>query len=373
MKILFITQVIPYPPAGGEKIRSFGLLRSLIRSGNEVTAITPSLGNASELAQVLPGITFIPFDFEPASSLPGQFSGYFRRDALLLSLIGDLFSRERFDLSFIDYFFLGQYIPWFHKRKIPVIYGTHNAQSRLRIQQPAKGFTESGIRVFSYLAQAAHERLYFPQADHLICVSNVDRDFYSKFIPSGKLSVIPNFLDEDIYMPADSKKPYIVMTGNFYSFQNRQGLSWFIDNVWNEELENLTTLYLIGKGAEKIFAEVIGNRAYNNIITQDEPVSFTGVIAEAQAAIVPLWHGSGTRLKCIEAMALKTQLISTTIGAEGIDHMNSILISDTSNPPYDESSTAYRTLPYHNTLMCASQASVVILVPEIIGARSLDQ
>ncbi len=52
------------------------------------------------------------------------------------------------------------------------------------------------------------------------------------------------------------------------------------------------------------------------------------LIAAATASIVPLLQGSGSRLKCIEAMALKTQLISTKHGAEGIEHKGSILIAD---------------------------------------------
>jgi glycosyltransferase involved in cell wall biosynthesis len=52
-------------------------------------------------------------------------------------------------------------------------------------------------------------------------------------------------------------------------------------------------------------------------------------IAGARASIVPLLNGSGTRLKCLEAMALRTQLISTTKGSEGIEHGGSVLIADT--------------------------------------------
>ena len=45
--------------------------------------------------------------------------------------------------------------------------------------------------------------------------------------------------------------------------------------------------------------------------------------------LFPLLNGGGTRLKCLEAMALRTQLISTTKGSEGIEHGGSVLIADT--------------------------------------------
>ncbi len=53
-----------------------------------------------------------------------------------------------------------------------------------------------------------------------------------------------------------------------------------------------------------------------------------GLIRNARISIVPLLTGSGTRLKCIEAMALKTQIVSTSRGSEGIEHEGNILIAD---------------------------------------------
>jgi glycosyltransferase involved in cell wall biosynthesis len=329
MKILFITQVVPFPPAGGEKIRSFGLLRCFAQPGYDVIAVTPELEQQAEAEKQLPGISFIPFKYDSGDDPFSQFAGYFRPDKRLKTLILTLISSEHFDIAFIDYFFLGQYISVIKSHGIPVIYGTHNAQSLLRLQQPGIGITGFVTRIFSYFAQALHERIYFRKADHLICVSEIDRLFYLKFIRKNKISVIPNFVDESLYRPAAEKKPYIIMTGNFSSFQNYHGLAWFLQEVWNEELEGITSLYLVGKGAKKAMADAAGSRVIRNLVIMEDPADFARLIASATVAVVPLWHGSGTRLKCIEAMALKTQLVSTTIGAEGIIHKGSILIADT--------------------------------------------
>jgi polysaccharide biosynthesis protein PslH len=328
LKILFITQVVPIPPSGGERIRSYGLLSCLVQLGYQVLAITPPLENIADAELQLPGVTFIPFNFDTPSGSVAQFGSYFKPDKRLKALILQMLSREHIELAFIDYFFLGQYVPVIKAHGIPVIYGTHNAQSQLRLQQPAKGIAAKLTRFFSFLAQSIHERVYFRKADELICVSEIDFQFYRKFIPEKKISVIPNFVDEALYRPSDVKKPSIIMTGNFSSFQNYQGLEWFINNVWNEELEEITSLYLVGKGAEKAFTDASGSRVHRKVVIRENPADFQEMIASALVAVVPLWHGSGTRLKCIEAMALKTQLISTTIGAEGINHQGSILIAD---------------------------------------------
>jgi glycosyltransferase involved in cell wall biosynthesis len=328
MKVLFMTQVVPVPPTGGEKIRSYGLLRCLGQSGHEVYAVTPLSEHLHEAEEELPGVSFVSYLYEPAHSLPGQFAGYFRPDRRLTRLISGLIAEKKIDLAFIDYFFLGQYISFVRDHGIPVIYGTHNVQSKLRLQQPAKGFSERVVRLFSYIAQSLHERKYFRKADHLICVSGVDAEFYRKFLPQEKISVIPNFVDEAIYRPAAVKKDYIIMTGNFRSFQNFHGLQWFIDRVWDEDLGKATELYIVGRAADEALQRITGDRILHHVHSLAGREDVAGLIAESAAAVVPLWHGSGTRLKCIEAMALKTQLISTSIGAEGIDHKGSILVAD---------------------------------------------
>jgi len=330
MKILFVTQVVPFPVRGGESLRSGGLLKSLLQSGHELWVISPLSPDASDLAGQFPGAQFIPYVFIPEKiSRLSQFEGYFNRDKKLIRLFNEILSTQHIDLTIIDYFFLGQYISFFKDQGIPVIYGTHNAQSRLRLQQPADGIMEKIVRLFSFLAQAWHERIYFKRADQLICVSEIDRKFYRRFIPDRKISVIPNFVDEASYKPAAEKKPYIIMTGNFHSFQNYYGLQWFLDNVWNKELARITELYLLGKGAEEVFLAISKGRNFHQVKVIENQDDILNYLASASAAVVPLWHGSGTRFKCIEAMALKTQLISTSIGAEGIDHGGGILIADT--------------------------------------------
>lgn len=330
MNILFITEVNAFPVRGGESLRSFGLLQCLKKAGYSVTVISPLSPDQPGLTQQFPGFRFIGHDFQPEKkSRLSEFAGYFRKDGSLLEIINNTLKDKEIRLAFIDYFFLGQYISFYKERRIPVIYGTHNAQSKLRIQQPAGGLMPKIVRFFSYLAQSWHERLYFKQADRLVCVSGVDRDFYRRFIAEEKIVLLPNFVDGSAYMPADSKQPYIIMTGNFESFQNYYGLKWFLENVWNQELAAITELYLLGRGSAGAFEGITSGKPLSRVRIINREAEILKYLAGAKVSVVPLWHGSGTRLKCIEAMAIKTQLVSTSIGAEGIDHGGSILIGDT--------------------------------------------
>jgi hypothetical protein len=326
--LLFLTSISPFPINGGEKLRSYALLKMLSNLGARVTAIINESHNIPDINN----IRFIPFPFKNYLSKIHLINiiSIFRRNNALVKLLDELTSAEKFDMAFIDYHFYGQYIPYFKKKGIKVIYGTHNAEARLYLQRKAKNLKDLLYIVFEYMVQMAHERIFFPKADTLIAVSKEDRIFYGKFIEPAKIIFIPNLLEKSSYtLNAVKKDNYIVMSANFNAFQNYVGLEWFLKEVWNDALSRKTTLKLYGLGSKKVYQELQPKYHPENVEAIGEVDDLKPYIAGARASIVPLLNGSGTRLKCLEAMALRTQLISTTKGSEGIEHGGSVLIADT--------------------------------------------
>jgi len=327
-KILFITSISPFPITGGEQLRSYGLLKMLSNLGFATTAIIDA---KSRNIPHLPKIRFIQFNFKKFLSsihLVNVIS-IFRKNKELIGLINELTSKEKYDYAFIDYYFYGQYIRLFKNKGLKVIYGTHNAQAKLYLQRKAKGIKSLFYIWFEYFIQTLHERFYFPKADSLIVVSEKDYQFYKSFIGHDKITLIPNMLEKTT-LDIDNirKENYIIMTANYHAFQNYVGLDWFIKEVWDENLSQITCLKLFGYGSIKVFNELKQKYQFRNIEALGEVDEIKPYIAKARASIVPLLDGGGTRLKCLEAMSLKTQLISTSKGSEGIDHHNSILIAD---------------------------------------------
>jgi polysaccharide biosynthesis protein PslH len=86
---------------------------------------------------------------------------------------------------------------------------------------------------------------------------------------------------------------------------------------------------------------LVGNNSdtlIKNLNINDNKIEATGwvedtsiYIKEAQIALAPLLHGSGTRFKCIEAMMYNTPLIGTKKGTEGIINKENIF-TITDNP-----------------------------------------
>lgn len=333
MKILFISELYPQANKGGEFIRNSGLYKLLVSSEHQIFAILGEDLKPDSLKNTK-SINYLTFDFS------GHYSNKLLKDALLkykkqpdlIKLINNVLGDFKPDLVFIDYYYYGQYISFFKKQKIKVIYGTHNVQSRINLQNPVTSLKSKISRYLGFILFRFHELYYLRKADAIIAVSEDDLKFYKKWFSSVRLYNIPNFLDEKEYsLPEMKKEDYIIMTGNFNAFQNAQGLKWFLEKVWDNELSSKTKLLVAGRASDKVYREISTNADYSGVTAIGEVDDMKPYLTKAKGAIVPLLHGSGTRLKCIESMALRTQLISTSLGAEGIDHSGSILISDNPN------------------------------------------
>jgi glycosyltransferase involved in cell wall biosynthesis len=331
MNLLFLTEIAPFPPNGGEKIRSYGLLKLMSELNITVHAIIGNAPTDKIEDKNIMGISFYTFNFKRIYSRR-RLTNYYRlfsRNKELVVLINNILQNNQIDIVYIDYLFYGQYIGFFRRKNIPVIYGTHNAQARLYYQWPAVSFKNRISQFTDFLLNRFHELYFFRKANAIIVVSENDKNYHQPFIKKDKIFLIPNFLIESEYncFP-HAKQNYILMTANFLAFQNFIGLEWFIREVWDDELWNKTQLYLVGIGSIEICDKLKEKYTLTNVKVFGKVDDLKPIIAAAMISIVPLLHGSGSRLKCLESMALKTQLVSTSKGAEGIDHHNSIIIAD---------------------------------------------
>jgi polysaccharide biosynthesis protein PslH len=332
MTILLITEVIPFPVFGGEKLRCYGWLKILSEMAEKVIAVIGKTNNKAYKEYHFEKIDFLEFDFRLNRSRYNiiRCLQTFRREKELTRMFEIMLNENHFDAVFIDYNYHGQYIRYFKSKGIPVIYGTHNVQSKIDFQFPSVSFLNKISNTLQYILYAFHEWYYFGKADALIAVSEVDRQYYKKYIPEDKIVVIPNFLmEEDYQIQMRDKKDYVIMSANFAAFQNYTGLSWFVEKVWNHRNFENKKLLLVGIGSDSVLKNLNQVHDCRNIEALGTVDDLKPYIASARVSIVPLLHGSGTRLKCIESMALRTQLLSTSKGAEGIEHEGSIVIADT--------------------------------------------
>ncbi len=165
--------------------------------------------------------------------------------------------------------------------------------------------------------------------DGIACISLEDEKKYKNLDYQKPIICIPFGLDINEYIP-ENKKPQgkikFFHLGAMDWKPNLEGVSWLVENVWPKILKEIPNaeLHLAGKNMPSWLL----NENYEGIINHQEVNNAIDFINSMDIMLVPLLSAGGIRVKIIEGMALAKPIISTTIGAEGIEHDGNIKIAD---------------------------------------------
>jgi glycosyltransferase involved in cell wall biosynthesis len=322
--LVYATYVSPFPTNSGERIRVLNMIAALRSLGHEIHAFVGNYDNVDLAAQDRQGVRFhqIPFEWPRLRQAVGI---YFRPHRNFIRQIAALHKVRPLGAAILDYGFIAAQIEPLARLGIPVILGTHNVESALTGQVPKPSLAAKAAIRLRQAIEFSHERLFFPSADAVICVSEDDRRAYARFIPESRLHVIPNFIDIPEPDAARQRQNRIIMSGSFDNFQNREGLEWFVRNVWDAELRMRTELHVAGKQSREAVRALGHVPGVTGLGARDDLLAD---IASSRCAIVPLSHGGGTRIKCLEAMAARTPVVTTAKGCEGIAHGGAFRVAD---------------------------------------------
>jgi glycosyltransferase involved in cell wall biosynthesis len=172
----------------------------------------------------------------------------------------------------------------------------------------------------------------FRAADGICACSAADQARVLAHVPTARTAVIPNAADVDFYQPRSSDPSSdgrtVVFFGLLSTLQNIEGVRFFVQEIWP----------LVAARRSDARVKIIGARPPQAVRELAGPrVEITGFVddlrphlASAAVLVVPLRLGGGTRLKIVEGMAMGRPIVSTTLGAEGIEAVNErdILIAD---------------------------------------------
>jgi glycosyltransferase involved in cell wall biosynthesis len=213
--------------------------------------------------------------------------------------------------------------------------GTHNTQANLAWQEyQATPYGKAhAVQWLRYWAQRIHEQRFFPRFDRIVSVSEADRRYHAQFVGDERSLLIPNYINQAHYVlkePVERTDNLVIMTGNFNTFQNRQGLDWFLRQVWHRVRRSIpqAQLQLVGRCNNSLVEQL---HQHPNVTCIGETPTVAPYLRRATIAAVPLLHGSGTRFKILEAFTCETPVVSTTLGAQGLDLVpgESIMLADT--------------------------------------------
>lgn len=346
MRILWVKSGKMLPVDTGGKIRSYNILRHLIQT-HEVTFFSdyggkPDPGYEEEIALELPGAQTIHTDAQQGGNL-GQYFGYVRgifraapfavsnfADARMRRQVASWLDERHFDVAVCD--FLVASINFPRILVTPTVLFQHNVESSLWKRRAA---TESNlVRRLAYKLEAAkmdrYEKSEIRRFHLIIAVSDHDRRQMLE-MGASEVSVVPTGVDTHKYQvspPAIANPPRIVFTGSMDWEPNIDAVNYFCREI----------LPGVRKELPEALFQIVGRKPPTSVkrlacdyvqVTGTVP-SVSDYLRDATVVVVPLRAGAGTRLKIFEAMAMGKAVISTSIGAEGLDVHNGsdIILAD---------------------------------------------
>ncbi|MGH9752414.1 MAG: glycosyltransferase family 4 protein [Blastocatellia bacterium] len=347
MKILWVKAGKLLPVDTGGKIRSYNILRKLA-GRHEVTFLSYYGGRRDEayereICERLPR-THVIYTATPDSTtfkrallyllrLPSRapfgVSKFVSREAR--RLLAQWLNEGRFDVAVCD--FLSASLNFPKKSDTPVALFQHNVESILWKRQAE--YETNPIKRIAFKLEAAkmlrYERAAVDRFDHVIAVSEGDRDRMRTMTDPSRISVAPTGVDLAQFRAAageSATEPIVMFVGSMDWEANIDGVTYFRREIWPQ----------VKRAAPEARLRIVGRNPDQRVkrLASDD-VEVTGSVPsviehmrQAAVVVVPLRIGGGTRLKIYEAMAMRKAMVSTTIGAEGLDvnHGRDILLAD---------------------------------------------
>lgn len=250
---------------------------------------------------------------------------------------------DSFDIVQLETIFLAPYIPVIKAHsKSKIILRLHNVEhfiwQRMYFQNK---YSPKGIylhHVFKSLKD--YELKILNDVDVLLPITDKDAEFFKKHTQT-RIKTIPYGVE--LQTIADDREPEnaLFYIGAMNWMPNIEGLRWFLKNVWPVLSHKFPQLKFYIAGRE--MPSWLLNMKLENVVVLGEVEDAEQFVNSKRIAVVPLFSGSGIRIKIIESMSLGKAVVSTSTGAEGIDYENgkNIFIADTAEDFIQAVATLY--------------------------------
>lgn len=248
------------------------------------------------------------------------------------SQLASVLRSQEFDTVQMESVHLMEYLPIIREaRGCPaIVIDWHNIESEImwRYAETTRNWARKiAAKRTAKLIERAENRLLDSCAAHAVTSERERRKLLARR-PHANIHVIPNGVDASYYSEKeiaeasrrtatrDSKKT-ILFVGSMDYHANIDAVTWFSRTVWPEVARNHPDLHftIVGRDPAPAVQALASDRIHVTGTVDDVRPFY----ASAAAAVAPLRVGSGTRLKILEAMAAGVPVVSTRLGAEGIE------------------------------------------------------
>jgi glycosyltransferase involved in cell wall biosynthesis len=205
---------------------------------------------------------------------------------------------------------------------VRVILDEHNIEYELlqRSYQAGHGLVRRGFNWMEYHRLKPREIARMQRADLVLVTSEREQLLLKGIVPGKNVRVVPNGVDTAAFTPdpAIAEAPgRLIFTASFDYYPNVQGALHFADTIWPRihSARPDATWHLVGRNPPP---EIQRLGALPGVTVTGSVPKVQPHLAAAQIAVVPLLTGAGTRLKILEAMAMRRAIVSTALGCEGL-------------------------------------------------------
>ena len=337
LRVLFAGLTLPYPPTNGHRLRTWAMVQALADDGHRVTLVAfaergEALVDLGPLRAACAEVELVPTPLAlngggrdalkrvRALASPLPFGAWKFRSPELRGALERQLARHDFDVLLCDGVYNMQNLP--AHLAIPVLLNKDDV-AHVLIRRYLALEPSAARRLYGALEARKverWERAALQQAKAVLACSELDKALLRELAPTAQVVAVPNVVDTDHYAPRDGAEPATVLFQGGMDWQpNRDAVEFFAAEIlpWLRRRVPAARFRVAGRSPAESF-----RRRFAGI----DGLEFTGTVADmrdeiakATVCVVPLRIGSGTRLKILEAGAMAKPMVSTGLGAEGLE------------------------------------------------------
>lgn len=354
MRILFLTNLLPYPLDNGGKIKTYTTLNAFARAGYEVDVLCFKEKKASmnseeaELRKICNSVYQIYLPLTTADHLKymigiaakSLFSRYpfsiYKYQSKKMKNELEKKAHIKYDVIYFDHLPMCIFLNYAHTLwpNAKLILDEHNCETIIVKRRAAE--SNNVIKKLFLNVEAlklkSFEKNSILKATKTIVLSSTDYKSLKKVTKSEfNHAVIPiGVPDRGLKKETNNKDLKVLFIGTLTWEPNNAGLIWFLEEVMPiiERKKINLHLYIVGKNPSEEVKKL--SEQYNEKITVTGYVDSVDKYYDmCDVTIVPLFIGSGQRVKLIEAFSKGMPAVSTSVGAEGLEYnKESIIIAN---------------------------------------------
>lgn len=336
----------PYPAGEGGPMAMNSIVRGLINAGHRVKILAVNSEKYHIKEKDIPasykketGIELIDVDLriKPMAAFKNLFSDKsyhverFISDGFKKRLV-EILKKDKYDIVQLEMIYMAPYIDTIRENSDAIIVlRAHNVEHLIWDRIAAKTRFWPKKWYLNHLVRTLrdYEMSVLNKVDGIAAITYRDAAFFR-----GETAVpvvdIPFGVNPDEFKPHSeiNANPTLYHIGSMNWMPNDEGIRWFLDKVWDKVAKRNPDLMLnlAGRNMQKWLLKL----KKKNVNVLGEVPDAKEFVKNNDIAIVPLLSGSGIRIKIIESMAMGKTVITTMVGAEGIQYSEyeNIIIAD---------------------------------------------